>query len=84
MFYICFTKVYTRRSYCWTKGEKMVYKEAKPTHHLADCTNQQKETVITLDSQNSQPASNSIKSSYASYQRKIEEIDKKLKLWLIA
>jgi len=62
----------------------MDYTKAKRAVHLADSTKRYKETVITLDSQNSQPASNSIKSSYASYQRKIEEIDKKLKLWLIA
>jgi len=29
MLYICFTKVYARRSYCWTKGENMVYTEAE-------------------------------------------------------
>jgi hypothetical protein len=32
--YICSTKVYTRWSYCWTKGEKMVYTEVEPTCHL--------------------------------------------------
>jgi len=31
-------KVYTRRSYCWTKRDNMVYIEAEPTHHLADST----------------------------------------------
>ena len=44
---ISFTKVFTR-SYCWTKGEKMVYKEAEPTHHVADSTNQHKEIVISI------------------------------------
>ena len=47
---ICLTKVETRRSYRRTKGEKMFYTEVEPPHHLADSTNQQKETVITLDS----------------------------------
>jgi len=46
--YIYLDKFYTR-SYCWTKGEKMVYIEAEPTHHLADSTDQQKETIITID-----------------------------------
>jgi len=44
---ISFTKVFTR-SYCWTKGEKMVYKEAEPTHHVADSTNQHKEIVVSI------------------------------------
>jgi hypothetical protein len=51
MLNICLTKVDTRRRYRWTKGEKMFYTEVEPPHHLADSTNQQKETVITLDSQ---------------------------------
>jgi len=33
------------------KGDKMFHTEVEPPHHLADSTNQQKETVITLDSQ---------------------------------
>jgi hypothetical protein len=51
MLNICLTKVDTRRRYRWTKEEKMFYTEVEPPHHLADSMNQQKETVITLDSQ---------------------------------